>query len=52
MFAKVGGPLFRASLEWVSEVAVFESGVKALFALGREVRLAAGMEVGRVFTST
>ena len=31
---------------WISAVTVFEGGVKVLFAHGRVVRLAAGMEVG------
>jgi len=44
--AKVGGAFFGVCLVWISAVAAFEGGVKALFALGRAVRLAAGMRVG------
>jgi len=36
----------------MSAVAAFEDGVKALFALGRAVRLATGMKVGWVLPST
>jgi len=50
--AKVGGAFFEVCLVWVSAVAAFDGGVKALFALGRAVRLAAGMKVDWVLPST
>jgi len=52
MCAKVGGAFFEVCQVWISAVAAFEGGVKALVALGRAVRLAAGMKGGRVMPST
>ena len=37
---------------WVSAVAALEGGMKALFTLGRAVRMATGMEVSWMLTST
>jgi len=50
--AKVGGVFFGLCQVWGSTVVAFEGGVEALFALGRAVRLATGMELGWVFPST
>ena len=52
MCTKVGGAFLEVYLVWISAVAAFEGCVKALFALCRAVRLAAGMKVGWVLTST
>ena len=49
---KVGEAFFDVCLVRISAVAAFEGGVKALFALGRAVRLATGMKVGWVLPST
>jgi len=43
---------FEVSLVWVSAVAALEGGMKALFTLGRAVRMATGMEVSWMLTST
>ena len=37
---------------WVSAVAALKGGMKALFTFGRAVRMATGMEVSRMLTST
>jgi len=37
---------------WVSTVAALEGGMKALFTLGRAVRMATGMEVSWMLAST
>jgi len=37
---------------WVSAVAALEGGMKALFTLGRAVRMATGMEVSWMLTRT
>ena len=37
---------------WVSAVTVLEGGMKALFTLGRAVRMAKGMEVSWMLAST
>ena len=52
MCAKVGEAFFEVCLVWISAVAAFEGGVKPLFALDRAVRLAPGMNVGWVLSST
>jgi len=43
---------FEVCLVWISTVAAFEGGGKALFALGRAVRLAPGMKADWVLPST
>jgi len=43
---------FEVSLRWVSTVAALEGGMKALFTLGRAVRMARGVEVSRMLAST
>jgi len=37
---------------WVSAVTALEGGIKALFTLGRAVRMATGMEVSWMLAST
>jgi len=48
----IGRAFFEVCLVWISAVAAFEGSVKALFALSRAVRLAAGMKVGWMLPST
>jgi len=43
---------FEVSLVWVSAVAALEGGMKALFTLGRAVRMATGMEVSWMLATT
>ena len=45
MCVQVGGAFFKVSLVCISAVAAFKDGVKALFTLGRAVRMATGMKV-------